>query len=235
MIPCHNYGRFLREAWESVAAQSRRPDEVVIVNDGSTDETAAVAAGILAEDPSVRVITRHPARGAVASFNDGIRATTTDYVMLLSADDRISPDYLEQSAAVLDAGYDVAQSDVMLFGEESGTILSPTWSLRSLLVANHQHGSMLYRRSLFDALGGYGPFRREDWALWIAAAATGATAARTRSCQLEYRKHGPSRSAMSVGDGRRDRLEIFRAYRREIGTRRLVRAVIDLTVGKLRR
>jgi glycosyltransferase involved in cell wall biosynthesis len=235
VIPCHNYGRFLREAFDSLQAQTRSPDEIVIVDDGSTDETDSVIAQILLEYPGVKAISRRPAQGATQTFNDGIRSTNTDFVMLLSADDRMSQTYLEESAAVLDSGADVAVSEVRLFGTKTECHLPARWSLDGLLLHNEHHGSMLYRRRLFDAVGGYGDYRREDWAFWIAAAAKGAVGKETHECYLDYRQHGPSRVAMTVSQSRLDRARIWWAMRREVGYIRLVRALARLGYAKARR
>jgi glycosyltransferase involved in cell wall biosynthesis len=234
VIPCHNYGRFLEEAYESVRAQTQVPDQIVIVNDGSSDETCEVAARIASRDPRVSVIERYPARGAINSFNDGIRSTAAEYVMLLSADDLMNETYIESSAAALDGGYDVALTAVRLFGNENGFVPVRPWDLGSLLLRNDHHGSMMYRRSVFDAVGGYGDFRREDWAMWIAAAALGARGGPALGAELSYRRHGPSRDSISVGSARADRLRIFWHYRRLIGLNRLAGALPRLVIGKFR-
>ena len=89
VIPCFNQGRFLREALESVRAQTVRPCEVVVVDDGSTDDTAEVAEAF----PGV-VYVRQANRGLAEARNRGITATTGEYLVFLDADDRLRSDAL---------------------------------------------------------------------------------------------------------------------------------------------
>jgi glycosyltransferase involved in cell wall biosynthesis len=90
VIPCFNQGRFLADALDSVVAQSRRATEIVVIDDGSTDNTPDVAARY----PSVRCIRRRN-RGLASARNSGIRHTTGEYVVFLDADDRLRPEALE--------------------------------------------------------------------------------------------------------------------------------------------
>jgi glycosyltransferase involved in cell wall biosynthesis len=84
VIPCFNQGHFLTEALESVFSQTRLPDEVVVVDDGSTDETPTVARKF----PTVRCI-RQSNRGLASARNTGLRHTRCDYLVFLDADDRL--------------------------------------------------------------------------------------------------------------------------------------------------
>jgi glycosyltransferase involved in cell wall biosynthesis len=86
VIPCYNQGRFLREAIASVAAQRGPLPEIVVVDDGSTDETHAVAT----QDGTVRYL-RQERRGLSEARNSGWRASSGDYVVFLDADDRLLP------------------------------------------------------------------------------------------------------------------------------------------------
>ena len=99
IIPCYNQARFLPEAIESTLAQSYTRREVIVVDDGATDDTAQVAARYY---PSVRCV-RQRNQGLSAARNTGLRASTGDYVVFLDADDRLLPGALEIGAACLDA------------------------------------------------------------------------------------------------------------------------------------
>ena len=90
MIPCYRQAHFLPETIESVLAQTYPHCEIVVVNDGSTDNVAEVAARY----PSVRCITQENA-GLSAARNTGIRHTNGDYLVFLDADDRLLPRALE--------------------------------------------------------------------------------------------------------------------------------------------
>jgi glycosyltransferase involved in cell wall biosynthesis len=96
VIPCYNQGRFVGEAIASVLAQTHTPMEIVVVDDGSTDDTAEVVSGY----PGARLI-RQPNRGLAAARNTGWRATSGRYVIFLDADDRLLP----EAAAVAVAAF----------------------------------------------------------------------------------------------------------------------------------
>src|SRR6476661_6221086 len=98
VITTYNYERFIAAAIESVLGQTVRPDEIVVVDDGSTDGTAAVVARYAAQ--GVRYI-RQANAGAGAARNRGIRETRGDLLAFLDADDRWRPDKLARQLAHL--------------------------------------------------------------------------------------------------------------------------------------
>jgi len=90
VIPCYNYAHYLPQAIDSALAQSYRPLEVVVVDDGSTDDTPAVVAGY---GERIRCI-RKANGGLPAARNTGIQAATYAFVAFLDADDRWAPEFL---------------------------------------------------------------------------------------------------------------------------------------------
>ena len=96
VIPCYNQGRFLAEAIGSATARHHQV-EVVVVDDGSTDETAAVARGF----PVLYV--KQPNRGLAAARNRGLEESTGSLVIFLDADDRLLPDAIDAAARSLAA------------------------------------------------------------------------------------------------------------------------------------
>jgi len=103
VIPCHNHARFLHEALDSIGTPSR-PLEIVVVDDGSTDDSAEVADGYARRQPpgaSVRVI--HQAKaGVAAARNRGFRESRGQFVVFLDSDDRLAPNALDVGARALD-------------------------------------------------------------------------------------------------------------------------------------
>jgi len=89
IIPCYNQGRFLGEALESVLAQSRPADQIVVIDDGSTDETAEVARRY----DGIRCV-RQANLGLAQARNRGLDEAAGRYVVFLDADDRLRPDAL---------------------------------------------------------------------------------------------------------------------------------------------
>jgi len=97
VIPAHNAGRYLARALASVRAQVRRPDQVIVIDDGSTDDTAAIADA----DPDVELI-RQANAGASVARNAGIQAARGEWIAFLDADDEWLPEHLALHEALLD-------------------------------------------------------------------------------------------------------------------------------------
>jgi len=106
VIPCYNQGQFLREAIGSVHRQQGLGPgsivEVVVVDDGSTDDTSAIAAEL-----GTRVIAQ-PNRGLSVARNVGLAAATGDLIVFLDADDELTPDALATGAEVFQSRAEVA-------------------------------------------------------------------------------------------------------------------------------
>ncbi|MFA5719015.1 MAG: glycosyltransferase family A protein [Desulfobulbaceae bacterium] len=177
VIPCYNQGGYLDEAVDSVLAQSRRPVEIVIVNDGSTDpDTNDLLAAY--DRPGCRVL-QTANRGLPAARNTGIRAAAGEYICCLDADDKYHPEYFARAAAVLDSDqemrYGAVPAWVRFFG--SSHILWKTMghncegfvsSMQGL--RNNIQSATMFRRKCWEEIGGFDESMTlgyEDWDFWI--------------------------------------------------------------------
>jgi GT2 family glycosyltransferase len=106
IVAAYNYARFLAEALESVSRQTYQNWECIVVDDGSTDATAAVGAEFAASDPRFRYIRRDNG-GAAAARNTGLAVATGDLIQLLDADDVLAPWKLQLQVALLEQRPDV--------------------------------------------------------------------------------------------------------------------------------
>jgi glycosyltransferase involved in cell wall biosynthesis len=104
VIPCYNQARYLAEAIES-AASCDYPTQIIVVDDGSTDDTSALAMGM----PSVTLIRQENA-GLAAARNTGLGAAIGEFVIFLDADDRLLPDGIDAGARTLIAHPDCAMA-----------------------------------------------------------------------------------------------------------------------------
>lgn len=102
VIPCHNYGHFLPDAVASALDHEGVDVDVIIVDDASTDSSAAVAAALAARDPRVSLVRHETNAGHIATYNDGLARAEGDHVVLLSADDLLPRNALSRAAAVLE-------------------------------------------------------------------------------------------------------------------------------------
>lgn len=127
VVPNYNHGRFLTESLSSIARQTRQPDEVVIIDDGSNDNSIEVVTSFLNEHPTWRLI-RHPERrGAVKRLNEGAAEVRSDWISFFGADDLLDPSYLEvaQEMAALYPHAGMICGCVEVFGQPGGRRLRP--------------------------------------------------------------------------------------------------------------
>ncbi|HET9828774.1 MAG TPA: glycosyltransferase family A protein [Nocardioidaceae bacterium] len=102
-VPCHNYGRFLRQCVESLVNQRGVDVRVLIIDDASTDDSAAVAKQLADEYSCVEIRVHDTNVGHIATYNEGIEWADGDYVVLLSADDLLVPGALQRATSVLES------------------------------------------------------------------------------------------------------------------------------------
>lgn len=207
IIPCYNYGHFAAEAIESALAQTNPPDEILFIDDASSDDSVEVAKRY---EPRIRVERNAANLGAVANFNRAVSLTRGDYVCLLGADNRFRSDYVEKTKAVLDAHADVgiAYTHFALFGQKAaieawragadphpsvpGIFLRkfPAQPKKPIEEENYIHGSSMYRRNAYLEAGGYlGSGLPEDHFLFARILSAGWKAELVDDFLLEYRQH----------------------------------------------
>jgi len=103
VVPCFNYGRFLRDCVESVLSQDGVDVDVLIVDNASDDDSPAIASALAEADSRVSVVLHERNLGHIASFNEGLWAVDGEYAVLLCADDMLPPGSLARAAALLEA------------------------------------------------------------------------------------------------------------------------------------
>jgi CDP-glycerol glycerophosphotransferase len=115
VVPIYNVEAYLRECLDSLAAQAVRDLEVVMVDDGSTDGSAAIAAGHAERDPRLRLV-RQANQGLGHARNTGVQAATGEFLAFLDSDDKLPPDALELLLGALDSsGSDFATGNIHRF------------------------------------------------------------------------------------------------------------------------
>jgi glycosyltransferase involved in cell wall biosynthesis len=101
LINNYNYANYIAEAIESVAAQSRVPDELIIVDDGSTDDSLDIIQQSIKDLPFARVVATDN-RGQLSAANEGFSASSSDLLFFLDADDIYEPDHIEKCLRVFE-------------------------------------------------------------------------------------------------------------------------------------
>lgn len=162
VIPCFNLAEYLRQAIESALTQTV-PAEVIVINDGSTDNSLAIATGY-----DVKVVNQAN-KGVAGARNAGIMNSTGDVILNLDADDWIEPDYLAETLPLMARGVGIVATDMQMFGLENRAVVTKEPTLRMEMEANHLPSCILIRRKALLEVGGYNPRVPiyEDWNLGI--------------------------------------------------------------------
>jgi glycosyltransferase involved in cell wall biosynthesis len=123
VVSTYNYGRFIIEAINSVLAQTCVPEEVVVVDDGSTDDTHEILQQHFSDHPRIRIL-RQRNGGQLSAFVLGLEHCTGDIVSFLDADDKYEKDHINQVQAAFRAHPDVdfIFTGYRLFGESEGVV-----------------------------------------------------------------------------------------------------------------
>jgi glycosyltransferase involved in cell wall biosynthesis len=200
IIPCYQQAEYLGAAVESVVAQTFSDWEIVIVDDGSRDATAAVAEKLIVDHPDRRIrLVRQPNEGLPEARNSGIAASVGRYILPLDADDLLMPEMLARTVGLLesDPTVAVAYTDQLQFGAASRIVRTEDWDTDVQRRRNLFPATALFRREVWTAVGGYNPNMRdgyEDWDFWISVAERGFTGRRIPELLLGYRIQENSRS-----------------------------------------
>ncbi|OHV81844.1 glycosyltransferase [Ensifer sp. LCM 4579] len=102
VVPCYNYGRFLGDCVGSILTQKGVDLRVLIIDNASKDDSVAIAKNLAAQDSRVEILTHATNQGATFSYNEGIDWGSSEYFLILDADDALAPGALARAAAVLD-------------------------------------------------------------------------------------------------------------------------------------
>lgn len=199
IIPCFNYGRFLAEALDSAANQTYPNIEIIIIDDGSTDNSRVVA------ENYIKTHNKSPVRylyqtnkGIIETRNRGVRLAKGEYIIQLDADDILDHKYVSETIRTSKRhGVKIVYTDVEIIGRENRRQYFSDFSLDTLKYQNFIHASSLVHTSVFKDLK-YDPaldkLGYEDWDIFLGACLNGFTAARNKKVVLYYRKHSAMNS-----------------------------------------
>lgn len=210
VIPTYNYGRFLQECVGSVRHQAGVDLDIVVVDDGSQDDTAEVCARIAATEPRLRVVTHQVNRGHIETFNHALSLADGDFVVKLDSDDCLTTGSLARSAALLaehpEVSFVYGRPRVFTGVPPEEADLSPgdaparwnVWPGEAWLTARLRRGhnpikqpEVMMRRSALEKVGGH---RAEvpassDLNLWLRLAQVGDVGRINGPIQGLYRMH----------------------------------------------
>lgn len=206
VITNYNYERYIDAAINSAAGQTRRPDEIIIVDDGSTDGSMARIKSNPNYGNDVKSISKHNG-GVAAARNNGIAAATGDYIICLDADDTLEPAYVETlySAMEADRSLGVAYTGLKIHFEDGSSSVSawpPEFDFELMAKPgvpppNCIPCAAMFRRNMWVRTGGYKQEYApgEDVEFWLRGLSVGFNSKKVSDEPLfNYRAHSDSAS-----------------------------------------
>ncbi len=175
IVPCFNQGNFLKEAVESINCCKQQLLEVIIINDGSTDEYTNDYIETLKGKYQVIV---QENKGLSAARNKGISVSNGEFILLLDSDNMIRPSYIDESIKIFDNYPNVAvvYGNAEFFGEKQGIWEVGAFNMQRLMMTNYIDACAVIRKSVFDKVNLFDVNMRygwEDWDLWLRIAFAG--------------------------------------------------------------
>ena len=202
VLPTYNHGEFIEQSVDSVLGQTLEDFELIVVDDGSVDDTLQRLGGY--HDPRMRVVALGENRKIPTALNEGFRRASGQYWTWTSADNWMLPRCLATLAGALDDHPDVGlvYAGHYEVGDHEGVSIKDPFDHRRLVEGENIIGPcFMYRRSVATAVGGYNPdrFGAEDYDMWLRMAACCGVLA-LREVLYVYRYHQKS---VSVQNARR--------------------------------
>jgi glycosyltransferase involved in cell wall biosynthesis len=238
VIPCFNQAHFLGDAIESVLAQTHSEIEVVVVDDGSRDNTVEVARRY----PGVRYV-REENQGLAAARNTGLAQVDADFVVFLDSDDRLMPEAIETGLRELEAEPDamMAAGVWRLIGEDGQVLTSSppeqpenvySALLESCFISTP--AAVIYRRELFTEIGGFDSkvSASADYDLYLRTASRYPVHLHP-TVVAEYRRHGANMTRNSELIIRSE-LQVLRRQSRRVKDVPLLNAALERGIERSR-
>ncbi|MBD2069390.1 glycosyltransferase [Leptolyngbya sp. FACHB-671] len=206
VIAAHNAAGTIAETLNSLLCQTYLDWEAIIVDDGSSDETAAIAAQFTAKDARIQVVSQ-PQGGVSSARNRGVSLAQSNWLLFLDADDWLLPPCLELLTNVLKLNAEVdavycgwarVAPDGRYIDQYCCPCSDNLFEVFAKYCAFAIH-TCIFRHSLFESVGGFNPSLKtcEDWDLWQRIARTGASFAAVYKVLALYRMRPDSASMSS--------------------------------------
>jgi glycosyltransferase involved in cell wall biosynthesis len=196
VIPCYGYANYLEECVSSVVNQTCPLNEIIIVNDGSKDNTSEVARKLIEKYPQSNIKLVEKENGGLSSArNAGIKVSTSDFIFCLDADDKIVPGSTEEHIRLMDNDETIAQCALMQFGQFHNIHVPQGANYDRLLYGNTVFCNAMFSKKAWEkSRCGFDehPTMRlglEDYLFWLDLTSQGCKVNTSDFIALRYRQH----------------------------------------------
>jgi glycosyltransferase involved in cell wall biosynthesis len=195
IVPCYKYAHYLPECIDSLVNQTYPLHEIIIVSDGSPDNTKEVAEGLIEKYDSNIIFIEKENGGLSSARNAGIKRATGEYITCLDADDKLVPGAIEEHLKLMTDDMSIAQCSLMEFDERyTVAIPTPNTNLKQILMGNTIFCNAMFSKRVWEAVGGYDEhptlrFGREDHEFWVRCLEYGCQVNVSDFIALRYRCH----------------------------------------------
>lgn len=190
IVPCYNQGKYIEECIESIENQTYKNIEIVIVNDGSTDNSTIQIIKKL-ELKNIYKIINIKNGGLANARNVGIKNSSGKYILPLDSDDKIGTEYVEKCVDALEKGKgDIIYCICRRFGETNKLLYLKDFSIKTMLQTNVVFCSAMFKREDYDKTNGYNSNMKygfEDWDFWLSMIENNKTFYRINKVMFFYR------------------------------------------------
>lgn len=218
IIPCYNHAVFLEQTMLSVITSDYLSLEIIIVDDGSQDDSVKVAQQLSEKYTIVKAI-QQKNQGPATARNNGIRMANGNFILPLDADDLISKDYISRAIHELqDETVKLVYCNAEFFGEKIGEWKLKSFSLNSLAKDNMIFCSAVYRKKDWEAAGGYDErmtWGWEDWEFWISLLKNGGKVVKLPITGFYYRVRKNSRRKSTNKEAKEKTIHLINSKHKE--------------------
>lgn len=198
IVPLYNMESFIQETLESIITSAYPSYEVIVMNDGSTDNSLSVARLFAERHPEVPIqVLSQSNQGASVARNNAIKHAKGVYILPIDADDLITPEYIGMAVEVLEQQPEVlvVGCEIEMFGLKKKRISYPPFSLPRLARQNMIAAPSMFRYTDWERTGGYcaAVKGREDWDFWLSVFTNGGQFVRLPIVGIYYRVHSGSK------------------------------------------
>lgn len=206
IVPIYNAAPFLKETLDSIIASTYRPIEIVMVDDGSQDNSLNIAQDYCTYHPNCVVIAQAN-QGVSAARNKAIQSAQGTYILPVDADDKIGDTFIQQAVEVMEKNDNirVVGCRCWMFGAVNKEWELPKFSHALLARKNMIPATALYRKADWERCGGYceEEIYREDWDFWLSMMELGGTFYKLDEILFYYRISANSRRSLAKGKKKR--------------------------------